>query len=183
MFQDCSSENPRCIGVVNCVVADIKCSQVSAWVAHVDTQQQQQFSVRRTEFKTGNQTDRIHTGCGWLELTSKRRMCGLPAAAKYCLSGVISNLLTCCKGTDDLSTETIWSSVEEVSWWNYQSFSWKILWRKNMKLLCFFLANREVNTNLLQSELPSALVETMESSRKKNDKEWECTESVYCRVR
>jgi hypothetical protein len=88
--------------------------------------------VHRTEHKTGNQTDRIHTGCGWLELTSKRRMCGLPAAAKYCLSGVISNLLTCCKGTDDLSTEPIWSSVEEVSWCNYQSFSWKILWRKNM---------------------------------------------------
>jgi hypothetical protein len=52
-----------------------------------------------------------------------------------------------------------------------------------MKLLCFFLANREVNTNLLQSELPSALVQTMESSRKTNDKEWERTESVYCRVR
>jgi hypothetical protein len=64
MFQDCSSENPRFIGVVNCVVADINCSQVSAWVAHIGTQQQQQFYVHRTEHKTGNQTDRIHTGCG-----------------------------------------------------------------------------------------------------------------------
>ena len=27
--------------------------------------------------------------------TSKRRMWGLPAAARYCLSGVISSLFTC----------------------------------------------------------------------------------------
>jgi hypothetical protein len=132
--------------------------------------------VCRTEYKTGNQTDRIHTGCGWLELTSKRRMSGLPAAAKYCLSGVISNLLTCCKGTDDLSTETIWSSVQEVSWWNYQSFSWKILWRKNMKQVVFLFSKS-------WSEHKSFAIWAPFSSCSNNGEFEERTESVYCRVR
>ena len=38
---------------------------------------------------------KLRTGCGLLELTSNRRICGLPAAARSCLSAVISSLLTC----------------------------------------------------------------------------------------
>lgn len=38
---------------------------------------------------------KLSTGCGLLELTSNRRICGLPAAASSCLSVVISSLLTC----------------------------------------------------------------------------------------
>ena len=36
------------------------------------------------------------TGCAWLPLMANNRTLGLPAAARYLLSGVISILLTCC---------------------------------------------------------------------------------------
>jgi len=38
---------------------------------------------------------KLSTGCGLFELTSKRRICGFPAAASSCLSVVISSLFTC----------------------------------------------------------------------------------------
>ena len=38
---------------------------------------------------------KVVTGCGLLVFTSYNRMAGLPAAARYCLSGLISSLFTC----------------------------------------------------------------------------------------